>query len=163
MIARFMTPLLLSSAVAISLFSCTPTSVSPDTPDPEKPIPDAVEPKIVSARLSEYPNAVLTIDEKTSALDAELPFGSILGSATLEMDLAEGCKSDPVSGSSVDLRKTFPIFVTASNGASRKYTFSARVAASDIVKIKWFELKDYYIRAELDGSDYLLPCLTVPI
>ena len=155
MIARFMTPLFLSLAVAISLFSCTPTSASPDTPDPEKPNPDAVEPKIVSARLSEYPKAVLTIDEKTYVVDAELPFGSILGSATLEMDLAEGCKSDPVSGSSVDLRKTFPIFVTAPNGASRKYTFSARVAASDIVKIKWFELKDYYIRAELDGSDYL--------
>ena len=81
MIARFMTPLLLSSAVAISLFSCTPTSVSPDTPDPEKPIPDAVEPKIVSARLSEYPKAVLTIDEKTSAVDAELPNGSRLGGA----------------------------------------------------------------------------------
>ncbi len=141
-------------ATVLALFSCNPNTVNPDTPMPDPdPVP-AVTPQILEARLSEYPNATVTVDDGTSAVEAVLPFGSILNTATIEYTLPEGCTADPAGGTVVDLKKAFNIYVTAPSGASRKYSFSARVAASSVIKVKWLQLEDYLIKAEKDSDTY---------
>ncbi len=142
-------------AMALSLLSCTPENVKPDIPDP---VPD-VSPQILKVWLSEYPGATVEIKQQSAEIYAELPYGSILNTATIEYELPGGCSADPAAGSTVDLKKPFNIYVTSSSGASCKYAFSAGVAPSDVVKIKWLQLQDYLIKAEkiADGYHFSLP------
>lgn len=143
-----MTSLFLSLMLGLSAVSCK-EPVAPDIPGPEP----AVEVAIKSVSLAEYPNAVVDIDDEANTLKATLPFGSKLDKATLNLVLSENCTSEPASGTEVDLRSEFNIFVTASTGAARKYRFSAGVAASNIAKIKWMQLEDYLIKGVKNGSE----------
>lgn len=150
MIARHMTPIFSILVAVVSLFSCAPKPATPLNPDIPKP---QIQPRIESVNLLEYPSATIKIED--SKIQVILPYGSILGKATLDLTMPQGCVSEPVCPTEVDLTKSFNIFVTAPDGASRKYTFSASVAASNVVKIKWFQLEDYLIKAENIDGDYV--------
>ncbi len=138
------------AAVLFSVFACSPKTAGQDNPEPN-PEPS---PRLLEVKFSEYPGATVTIDDAVSEVKAVLPFGSILNTATIEFILEPGCSAEPASGSTVDLKKSFPIFVTSPSGAAKKYTFSAEVAASDVIKVKWLQLRDYLIKAEKDGQNY---------
>jgi len=145
-----MTPIFSILVAVVSLFSCAPKPATPLNPDIPKP---QIQPRIESVNLLEYPSATIKIED--SKIQVILPYGSILGKATLDLTMPQGCVSEPVCPTEVDLTKSFNIFVTAPDGASRKYTFSASVAASNVVKIKWFQLEDYLIKAENIDGDYV--------
>lgn len=140
---------MLAIFMASSCDTKNPEPVPEPTPDP---VPE-VKVEILSAGLAEYPTSLITIDDETSSIEAVLPYGSVLGKATLVLELPQGCTSDPVSGTKMDITRKFNIFVTSQTGAARKYTFSARVAASDIVKFKWLMVEDYLIKGEVDGME----------
>lgn len=146
-------------AMALSLLSCAPENVKPDTPDPT---PEIV-PQILKVWLSEYPSATVEIKQQSAEIYAELPYGSILNTATIEYELPGGCVADPAAGSTVNLKKPFNIYVTSPSGASCKYVFSAGVAPSDEIKVKWMQLQDYLIKAEKTGKSIISPSLMVPI
>ena len=148
MTTRYMTFLL---ALIFSLISCTPKSNVPS--EPVTPTPQ-VQPAIISAKLLEYPSAQVTISEDDSKVEAILPYGSKLDKATLDLELAEDCISEPVCPLEVDLKQPFNIFVTAPSGAARKYSFSAKLASSNKIVIKWLSLDGYLIRAEKSGNEY---------
>ncbi|MGM9788134.1 MAG: family 10 glycosylhydrolase [Candidatus Cryptobacteroides sp.] len=139
----------------LSLMSCTHNTEIPDEPDPDPIEKPQIKAELQEVKLYEYPNAEISIDQTAASINAVLPYGSVLGSATIGYKVEEGVKVDPSDGSTVDLRKSFNIFVTAPSGASKKYSFSAKLAPSDAVKIKWLMAKDYYIKAENYGTEYL--------
>ncbi|MGN1226115.1 MAG: family 10 glycosylhydrolase [Candidatus Cryptobacteroides sp.] len=139
----------------LSLMSCTPNTEIPNEPDPDPIEKPQIKAELQEVKLYEYPNAEISIDQTAAAVNAVLPYGSVLGSATIGYKVEEGVKVEPSDGSTVDLRKSFNIFVTAPSGASKKYSFSAKVAPSDAIKVKWLTAKDYYIKAENTGTEYL--------
>lgn len=137
-------------AMIFSLLSCTPEKSNQDTPEPEP----VISPQLLKVTLAEYPGAMVEIKEQSSEVSAVLPYGSILNTATIEYVLPQGCNADPAGGTVVDLKKPFNIYVTSASGASRKYAFSAGVAPSDVIKVKWLQLQDYLIKAEKSGDEY---------
>ena len=139
----------------LSLIACTPQVPSPEEPDPDPVEKPQIKAEIREVKLYEYPNAQISIDQTAAEIKAVLPYGSILGKATIGYSAEEGLVIDPADGTTVDLKKSFKIFVTAPSGASKKYDFSASVAPSDVIKVKWLMASEYYIKAEHSDSEYL--------
>ena len=150
MTVRRMTLFFSVLVAAFSIFACSPKSDTPSEPIIPEP---QIKPCIESVRLLEYPSATIKIEK--NKIQAVLPYGSILGKATLDLSMPQGCVSEPLCPAEVDLTKSINIFVTAPDGSSCKYTFSASVAASNEVKIKWFQLEDYLIKAENKDGEYV--------
>lgn len=149
--------LLLRTATILSALlaaSCRPQS----TPDGSSisPVPEL---EITSFSLKEYPEADIVIDNNENAIYITLPYGTIPGNATMIFTASEGVSATPGSGSSIDLSRPFPIYLSLESGDARKYSVSASLAPASTVTLRRIVNVEYglYGRIEDMTITFLFP------
>lgn len=149
---------LLALALVLLTASCQPSSGAP-TPNPEPEKPQMV---ITSMTLKEYPGVESKIDNSSNTIYMTLPYGAILGKATIVYTLTEGIAAVPESGTKVSINAPVDIYLSDEDGRAAKWTLNVSVAPSSDVVLTQISENSTLTLGNIEGNriSFLLPAGT---